>query len=312
MEINKKQLDILNSLNDKEKDVVKNILNQISLTNNSQIYNDLIYADYKEIPVDIETFITDDRYLGKAWKDAAGNLKMYPFWMNELKKIFPTNIDTNYETILETGARGLGKSEIACGAICTYLMYRVLCLKNPLEYYHLKSTEKICFAFMNITLALSEKIAINIFQKTIQMSPWFMSRGKMTSYNNMPYWLPPAPLDIIIGSQSDDVIGQAIFFCLDGDTVIKTTEGDFKIRDLENKSIRVPTINNDNEIVVSDECTVKMTGIYNEEYQIELEDGTILKCTPNHKFMLKDGTYKEAKDLTEDDELMDTKPFGYI
>lgn len=212
MEINKKQLDILNSLSDKERGVVKNILNQISLTNNSQIYNDLIYADYKEIPVDIETFITDDRYLGKAWKDATGNLKMYPFWMNELKKIFPTNIDTNYETILETGARGLGKSEIACGAICTYLMYRVLCLKNPLEYYHLKSTEKICFAFMNITLALSEKIAINIFQKTIQMSPWFMSRGKMTSYNNMPYWLPPAPLDIIIGSQSDDVIGQAIFF----------------------------------------------------------------------------------------------------
>ena len=43
----------------------------------------------------------------------------------------------------------------------------------------------------------------------------------------------------------------------------------------------------------------------NVEYHVELEDGTLLKCTPNHRFMLKDGTYKEAKDLTVNDELYD-------
>jgi len=41
------------------------------------------------------------------------------------------------------------------------------------------------------------------------------------------------------------------------------------------------------------------------EYQIELEDGTVIKCTPTHRFMLKDGSYKEAQYLTEDDELFD-------
>lgn len=65
---------------------------------------------------------------------------------------------------------------------------------------------------MNIKLALAEEIAISKFQKTIQMSPWFMSRGKMTSYHNKPYWNPPDPIQIIIGSQSDDVIGQPIFY----------------------------------------------------------------------------------------------------
>ena len=54
-------------------------------------------------------------------------------------------------------------SEVACGCVCTYLMYRVMCMKNPLEFFHLKQTEKICFAFMNIKLALAEEIATSKF-----------------------------------------------------------------------------------------------------------------------------------------------------
>ena len=65
---------------------------------------------------------------------------------------------------------------------------------------------------MNIKLDLSEAIANDKFQKTIQMSPWFMPRGTMTQRNNKPYWNPPDPIEIIIGSQSDDVIGRPIFF----------------------------------------------------------------------------------------------------
>ena len=203
---------LLNNLSEDEKKVTLDILKELSTKGTSEMYNDILYADYNEIPVDIETFITNDNYLGKAWKDATGKLKLYPFWLGELKKLFPNNIDTNYDTLLESGARGIGKSEIACGVVGAYLMYRVLCLKNPLEYFHLKPTEKICFAFMNIKLELAEEIAISKFQKTIQLSPWFMSRGVMTSYKNAPYWNPPEPIKIIIGSQSDDVIGQPIFF----------------------------------------------------------------------------------------------------
>ena len=206
--INKK----LQGLDEKEKQAVLKILKEISEKGNSKIYEDLKYTEYKEIPVDIETFLTDDKYLGLAWKDANGKLKLYPFWLEKLKEIFPDNINTNYNTLLESGARGIGKSEIACGCVGAYLMYRVMCLKNPLEFYRLKQTEKICFAFMNIKLALAKEIAISKFQKTIQMSPWFMNKGKMTSFEGNPYWVPPDPIRIIIGSQSDDVIGQPIFF----------------------------------------------------------------------------------------------------
>ena len=202
----------LNNLSEKERELALQILKEMSQKGTSQTYEDLKYSEYREIPVDIETFLTDDRYLGQAWKDAAGKSKLYPFWLERLKEIFPDNVTTNYNTLLESGARGIGKSEVACGCVGAYLMHRVMCLKNPLEFYRLKQTEKICFAFMNIKLALAEEIAISKFQKTIQMSPWFMNKGKMTSFHGNPYWVPPEPINIIIGSQADDVIGQPIYF----------------------------------------------------------------------------------------------------
>ena len=204
---------ILDNLSDKERTLALQILDELSKKGSSDKLNSLMYADYEEIPVDIETFLTNDNYLGKAWKDATGKSKLYPFWLETLKKLFPTNIDTAYDTLLESGARGIGKSEIGCGAVGAYLMYRILCMKNPQEFYHLKPTEKICFAFMNIKKDLAKQIAMDKFQKSIQMSPWFMKRGRMTTYEGEPYWIPPNPIEIIIGSQSDDVIGLPIYFC---------------------------------------------------------------------------------------------------
>ena len=84
-------------------------------------------------------------------------------------------------------------------------------MKNPRDFYGLKITEKICFPLMNITKTLAEEIALDKFQKGIQLSPWFMSKGTMTTYNNSPFWIPPDPVEIIIGSQSSHVIGQPIF-----------------------------------------------------------------------------------------------------
>ena len=211
-ELNSRE-NLLSSLSEKEREIAMKILEEFGTSGKSDTYTELLYREFKEIPVDIETFLTDDRYLGKPWKDAKGNSKVYPFWMEVLKEIFPDNLTTDYDTLLESGARGIGKSEMACGVIAPYLMYRVLCMKNPMEYFHIKTTEKIAFAFLNIKIDLAEAIAKDKFQKNIQMSPWFMSRGTMTKRDNSPYWIPPEPIELIIGSQSDDVIGRPIFFC---------------------------------------------------------------------------------------------------
>lgn len=204
--------DQLKGLNEVEKQYVLSILKDMD-KGNDKSFTDLMYEEYNEVPVDIETFITDDNYMGQAWKDSEGNLKLYPFWLDKLKELFPNNTDISVNNFIESGARGLGKSEVG-DLTGMYLMYRVLCLKNPLEFYHMKPTEKICFAFMNITKDLSEEIGVDKFQKSIQKSPWFMSKGRMTTYKNEPYWVPPEPIDVIIGSQASHVIGQPIFWAL--------------------------------------------------------------------------------------------------
>lgn len=201
----------LDNLSEKEKEIALKILNDLS-NGNSKSFNQLKYADFKEIPVDIETFITDDRYLGKAWKDSRGNLKLYPYWLTRLKELFPDNITTNYNNAIFTGARGLGKSEVAI-TCALYLMYRLMCLKDPHEYLHLKPTEKVAFAFMNITLTLAEEIGVTKFQSTVKSSPWFLERGTLSGRGEQR-WNPPDWISIIVGSQASHVIGQPVYFCL--------------------------------------------------------------------------------------------------
>lgn len=202
--------EILSQLSEKERELALSILEQYSKTGESKIFEGLLAEDYKEVPVDVITFILDNKYLGKAWHDLDGKSKLYEYWGNKVKELLPDGYTTAVNNLIISGARGLGKSEIAV-AIMAYLMYRVMCMKNPQQHFRLKPTEKICFAFMNITKILAEEIGVSKFQHTIQMSPWFMEKGSMTQRNNEPYWNPPEPLDIIIGSQSSHVIGQPIF-----------------------------------------------------------------------------------------------------
>ena len=81
---NNLNLSALDKLSPEEKEYALKILQDLAATGKSDDYDIIKYADYKEIPVDIETFLTDDNYLGQAWKDAGGNLKLYDFWLDRL------------------------------------------------------------------------------------------------------------------------------------------------------------------------------------------------------------------------------------
>ena len=204
-------LSALNNLSPQEREYALQILEAYAKNDGtSKLLDDLRYADYKEVPVDIVTFIKDNRYLGRAWHLSDGTCKLFPFWENKLQELFPDNLTTNYNTFIESGARGLGKSEIAV-AISLYLMHRLMCLRDPHTTLNLKPTEQIAFAFMNITQELAMDIGLVKFQNTVQCSPWFMERGTMSG-RKQQQWNPPSFIKIIIGSQSSDVIGQAIYY----------------------------------------------------------------------------------------------------
>lgn len=211
----KLDLAVLDSLSEAEKSLALSILEEFSTSGKSDQLNKLLLEDYTEVPVDILTFVDDYNYLGNAWHDAEGNSKLYDYWRTELVKIFPDNLTTNVNNAIFSGSRGRGKTEIAV-LIAAYLLHRILCLKDPISFFHLKPTEKIVFAFMNIKKDLAEEIGISKFQNTIQSSPWFLAHGTIEG-RTRKIWVPQKynnqeAVDIKIGSQADDLIGLPIFF----------------------------------------------------------------------------------------------------
>ena len=212
---NEINLEQLNSLSPEERALALEILKEYSLEGQSAILEDLKYSDFEEIPVDIMTFISEEKYLGKGLyivDDFTGERKctVFPYWLEKLKEIFPDNITTRYNTIVLTGSIGLGKSFIA--VICQlYLLYRMMCLKDPYTYYGLQPIDKITFSMLNVTLEAAQGVGWDKMQQLLQSSDWFMERGNMNASRTNPQWMPPKGIELVFGSSNRHVVGRALF-----------------------------------------------------------------------------------------------------
>ena len=201
----------LDGLSEKEKEYALQIFKELSSKGISEKFNNLLYSDYEEIPVDIETFLHDSKYLGKGLVNEEGKFTVFPYWVDVLKKVFPDPLKpAAYNTLALSGAIGLGKSFVAvlCGL---YELYRMLCLKDPYLHYGLQPIDKITFAFMNITLDASKGVAWDKCQQLLQSSPWFMEKGTVSGTTNV-VWNPPKGIELIAGSLSRHIIGRAVFW----------------------------------------------------------------------------------------------------
>lgn len=203
----------LKNLTEEERQQVLQILGQISERGHSQQYENLLYEDYEEIPVDIETFLTNPTYLGKGLINEEGKFTVFPFWVQTLKEIFPDPLKPCIcNTLALTGSIGIGKSLM--GVLTgLYELYRMMCLKDPYIYYGLQPIDKITFAFMNITLDASRGVAWDKCQQLLQSSDWFMARGTISGTSNVT-WKPPKGIELITGSLSRHIIGRALFWAL--------------------------------------------------------------------------------------------------
>ena len=208
-------LNAFNNLTPEEKELAIQILKQMSADGKSDILENLKYSDFEEIPVDIMTFISEDQYLGRGlWirDEFTGERKctVFPYWIEKLQDIFPDNLTTKYNTLILTGSIGLGKSFIA--VICQlYLLYRMLCLKDPYTYYGLQPIDKITFSMLNVTLEAAQGVGWDKMQQLLQSSDWFMARGNLNASRTNPQWQPPKGIELVFGSSNRHVVGRALF-----------------------------------------------------------------------------------------------------
>lgn len=77
-------LELLSKLTEEEKLRVKQILYEVSNNGKSEELTELYYDDYEEIPVDLETFLTSDLYLGNYTNHGKD---IYETWKKELKYV---------------------------------------------------------------------------------------------------------------------------------------------------------------------------------------------------------------------------------
>jgi hypothetical protein len=92
--------------------------------------------------------------------------------------------------------------------------------------------------------------------------------------------------------------------CFVGETRIRALDGTCpQIKDLVNKELWVMSCK-PNGTMVQGKARGRLTKEVSELIYLVFDSGDYVKCTPEHPFMLKNGEYKQAKDISGTDELM--------
>ena len=197
---------IYSSLSDSEQKTIRQILEEISETGESETYEKVWLEDYEEIPVDIDTFLEDPEYLGKATNLGT---QIYPFWRQKLREFFASG-DTDYTECALTGAIGIGKTAITVYAIA-YLTYRLMCLKFPQRYFGFADTDDIAIFFFNATVSLAESVGFKRLHACLMESPWFLRHGTIAGSASNPYYVPDKHIVIKAGSKATHGLGQQVY-----------------------------------------------------------------------------------------------------
>lgn len=103
--------------------------------------------------------------------------------------------------------------------------------------------------------------------------------------------------------------GQGNWGCFTGDTKIKLLDGTERtfaeLAELpEDEIFHVYSVDAEGRIVVGEGRYSRITRRDMEIVELTFDDGSKVRCTPDHRFMLRDETWKQAQELTIDDSLM--------
>ena len=192
-----------------EQNTLKIILQEMIDKGYSQTLEQLWLSDFKEVPVSIEEFLCNPRYLGNTNNNGES---VYPFWKHTLTDIF--NSGNKFFEIILSGATRIGKSSTGVSAMA-YMLYRLMIYKDPHSYFKKKEVSKFTIAFANLTKDLAAGVAFREFQTTLKESPWFNDHGRFSNSASNYIYLPEGnKIDIIPASDSAHVLGMQVWACL--------------------------------------------------------------------------------------------------
>ena len=153
------------------------------------MFNDFLEVlkenQFDEIPVDAKTFVESDDYLGQPelssiqYEIVEAMSQIYR--KEELQEIFGSVAGAQYfdkytknEIILQLG-KGSGKDFVSTVA-CAYIVYKLLCLKDPARYYGKPSGDAIDIINVAINAQQAKNVFFKGFKTKIEKSPWFAGK----------------------------------------------------------------------------------------------------------------------------------------
>jgi len=119
------------------------------------------HPEYEKRPVDIRTFITSPEYLN-CGEDCWASI------VDDLESLF----NGDYDEAVLCEAIGSGKS-FSASLIIVYMVYKILCLKDPQSYFKFAAGSRIYFINMSIGAEQSKKVVFGEIKGRIDNSPWF-------------------------------------------------------------------------------------------------------------------------------------------
>ena len=155
----------------------------------STMFNDFLEAlqddHFNEMPVDAKTFVEGEAYLGQPplsdiqYDIVEAMSQIYRKEdliniMGEEKGIQYYNKYTKNEIILQLG-KGSGKDFVSTVA-CAYIVYKLLCLKDPAKYFGKPSGDAIDLINVAINAQQAKNVFFKGFKSKIERSPWFIGK----------------------------------------------------------------------------------------------------------------------------------------
>lgn len=153
------------------------------------MFNDFIDIlkdeQFEEVPTDVKTFVESPDYLGQPplseiqydIVEAMSQIYKKP----DLENLLGSNAGakhydkyTKNEIILQLG-KGSGKDHTSTVA-CAYVVYKLLCLKDPARYYGKPSGDAIDIINVAINAEQAKNVFFKGFKNKIEKSPWFAGK----------------------------------------------------------------------------------------------------------------------------------------
>jgi len=155
----------------------------------SKTFNDFldVLTDnvFEENPVDVKTFVESSNYLGQPpLSEIQYNIveaMSQIYYKKDLEDLMGTNNGSDHydkytknEIILQLG-KGSGK-DFTSTVGCAYLVYKLLCLKDPAKYFGKPSGDAIDLINVAINAQQAKNVFFKGFKTKIESSPWFAGK----------------------------------------------------------------------------------------------------------------------------------------